>query len=341
MAGRVSVFSNSKVLAAAQAFVPAADEVWRLQRGGDAECQFFQRAVNHGQLITDNGTRQGIYVMSPSGKVLSRVNSLKAERVLTMMEEGLSAWEALPEDERHLPKDLDIQGEERWEDSRPTQGLLLERIVRDLPADGTPKGERATKWNRDTVWFSQEEVASIVAAAAAARTSDGGWGDVPEALAHRLASYCLVDNVYGQCIPFDRGDLLRVELQIRETIQDGGVRGYEWRGSTLATEDGQWTLGENLWTPKKLHPHAMETSIRGRAHYDTRAEVFLGLELVALGRRSGFTELNSRRFRPEPGGIGFLFRLDQRQWAPAPTFLSLYDAAWVKKPQSGRELRRD
>lgn len=341
MAGRVSVFSNPKVLAAAKAFVPAADEVWRLQRGGDAECQFFQRAVNGGKLITDNGTRQGIYVMAPSGKVLARVNSLKADAVLAMMEKGLAAWEALPEEQRKLPRQVTIQGDERWEDSRPEKGLLLERIVRDLPADATPGGARATKWNRDTLWFSQEEVQAIIDAAAAARGSEEGWADVPEALAHRLASYCLVDNVYGQCIPFDRGDLLRVQLQVRETLQDGAMRGYEWRGSTLAVEDGKWILGENLWTPKTLHPHALETMIHGRAHYDTRTETFLGFELVALGRRSGFTELNSRRFRPEPGGIGFLFRMEQRQWAPAPTFLSLYDANWVKKPQSGRELRRD
>jgi len=63
-----------------ESFVPAADEVWRLQRGGDEECLFFQRAVNGGKVITDNRTRQGIYVMSPSGKTLARVNSLDAEK---------------------------------------------------------------------------------------------------------------------------------------------------------------------------------------------------------------------------------------------------------------------
>jgi len=344
------VFSNPQVLAAAKAFLPAADEVWRLQRGGDAECLFFQRAVNGGKPIVDNGTRQGIYVMAPSGQVLARVNSLKAEAVLAMMEKGLAAWKALPEEARHLPEEADIHGAERWEDSRPQDGLLLERFVRDLPPEGKPDGTRATRWNRDSVWFSREEVSSIIAAATAdppveestsEKAFDDGWQPIPHALAARLASFVLVDNVYGQCIPFDAGDLQGVQLEIRPTIQDGSVQGFAFRGHTLASEDGKWILGDNLWTPHELHPHALETTLAGNAAFDHRSGSFVRFELLALGRRSGYTELNSRRFRPQPGGIGFLFRLDRREWIPAPTFLSLYGADWVKPPQTGRELLRD
>lgn len=332
------MFSDPRVAEAATAFIPAADEVWRLQRGGDAECRFFQRAVNGGALITDNGTRQGIYVMAPSGKVLARVNSLKPDRVLTMMETGLAAWDALPEEERHLATDANLEGEERWEDSRPQAGLLLSRIVRDLPPEGAADGTRATRWNRDTLWFSKEEVEQLVKAA---RDTPADWVPLPRPFARRLACFTFVDNVYGQCIPFDMQDLSHLQLEVRWEAEDDDSLHLRFRGQTLAVEDGAWQLGDNLWKPKRMHPHALETTLLGSGTFDLHSRSFTVFELLALGRRSGFTELNSRRFRPEPGGIGYLIELDRRPWSAAPTYLALYEADWVQKPASGRELRKD
>jgi hypothetical protein len=317
-------------------FLPTADEVWRLQRGGDEECLFFQRAVNGGKVITDNGTRQGIYVMSPSGKTLARVNSLNAEKVLTMMKEGLAKWETMPDQERWLPDGFTLQGAERWESSLPKDGLRLERIVRDIPEDGSLDGERQAKSNVDSVWFSKDEVWSILEAAA-----KGGWQPLPTKLAQRLACFSLVDNVYGQCIPFDPADLQTLDLEVRLLASKNLVAQFEFRGRTLAVEDGAWGFSNSMWKPKKNHPHAMQTTLLGWAELDLVKQKFSSFDLLALGRRSGFTELNSRRFRPEPGAIGFSFHLDSRPWAPAPTFLSLYDAGWVKAPSLGRELFRD
>ncbi|MGB0951660.1 MAG: hypothetical protein ACPG31_00400 [Planctomycetota bacterium] len=334
----MSVFSDPRIAELSKAFLPAADEVWRLQRGGDAECQFFQRAVNGGKLITDNGTRQGIYVMAPSGEVLARVNSLKADRVLQMMQEGLAAWEALPEERRHLASDTRLEGEERWEDSRPTEGLLLSRIVRDLPVEGTVDGTRATRWNRDTLWFSKEEVEQLVKDA---RDRPADWVPLPRAFARRLACFTFVDNVYGQCIPFDMEDVTQMQLEVRWESEDDDNLHLRFRGRTAAAEDGEWRLGENLWKPKNMHAHALETTMLGSGTFDLHSRSFVAFEMLALGRRSGFTELNSRRFRPEPGGIGFLIQLDRRAWSAAPTFIALYEADWVKPPTKGRELTKD
>lgn len=317
-------------------FTPAADEVWRLQRGGDEECLYFQRAVNGGKVITDDGTRQGIYVMSPSGKTLARVNSLNPERVLSMMKEGLAAWKLLPEKERWLPDNFELRGEERWESSMPINGLHLERIVRDLPKNGKVDGERSAKSNVDSVWFSQEEAASIMAAA-----SVDAWHPLPKNIGQRLACFSLVDNVNGQCIPFDLEDLVKVELEVRLLHTTGSIAALEIRGHTLATEDGKWGFDNLTWKPKTNHPHGVETTLLGYAEYDLVKNAFQTFDLLALGRRHGFTELNSRRFRPEASRIGYAFRLDQRAWAPAPTFLSLYDADWVIAPSSGRELMPD
>ncbi len=336
MAGRESVFSKPEIVQVAQQFVSAADEVWRLQRGRNSECQFFQRAVNKGQLITDNGTRQGIYVFAASGELLTRLNSLNAERVLDKLNEGLAAWEALPKADRAGPPEADYLGEERWEGSRPTDGLLLTRVARDLPPSGEPDGARAKRWNRDSVWFSAAEVAELI------HTLDATdeWRALPRPFARRLACFALVDNVYGQCIPFDLEDASTLELEARCTSRGPDKLELEFRGHTLLVEDGNWTLGENLWKPKTMHPHAMETTSLGSGSFDLQSGQFTDFQWLALGRRSGYTELNSRRSRPEPGAIGFSFSLEPRSWPPAPTFLALYESDWVQSPVLGRELRK-
>ncbi|MEO0661018.1 MAG: hypothetical protein AAFZ87_05735, partial [Planctomycetota bacterium] len=305
--------------------------------GGDSECQLFQRAVNGGELITDNGTRQGIYVMTGAGRLLSRGNSLKADRVLGILERGLAAWDALPAEER-TPRASGAQtaAEERWERSRPGDGLVLTRVVRDLPPAGGVDGERPRRWNRDALWFSKDEVRALVDAVQA--RPDGA--PVPDVFTRRLVELALVDNVRGQCIPFEPNDVRRARLDVRRVEGEEGSLELTFEGTTLAVEDGEWALGESIWKPRKLHPHAMETRLLGRATYDVAADRFTAFELVALGRRSGFTELNSRRFDPEPRGIGFAITLDHRPWAAAPAFIALYEGDWVQRPRLGRELTK-
>ncbi|MCZ6598538.1 MAG: hypothetical protein O7B99_12925, partial [Planctomycetota bacterium] len=107
------------MIAMAKRFVCAADEVWRLQRGSEADCVFFQRMVNGGERITDRGTRQGTWVCAPGGVVLARVSSRDIDHVLATLERGLDAWDELPDDLKRIPADAGIEPEHRWEHNRP------------------------------------------------------------------------------------------------------------------------------------------------------------------------------------------------------------------------------
>ena len=63
-------------------FIPATDEVWRLQGVVDKDASIFQEMANKGHYSRVGGSRQGIYVCTPKGDLLSSINSLDADLVL-------------------------------------------------------------------------------------------------------------------------------------------------------------------------------------------------------------------------------------------------------------------
>ncbi len=111
--------------------------------------------ADRGHYRESGTTRQGIYVCSPSGKLLASINSLDPGEVAQTLDSGLAAWSELPDSERHLPANFAAQREARWEQRLPRDGLILESVNREL-ADATLPDERqrSDRWNRDHVWFS-------------------------------------------------------------------------------------------------------------------------------------------------------------------------------------------
>ena len=103
-AGR-SVWSDIEIIGLSEEFVTAADETWRLQRGSDPECRFFQSFADVGHYRGEGTTRQGIYCCTPSGRVLGSVNTTNPQRMRRMLEGALERWAAMPKSERYLDED--------------------------------------------------------------------------------------------------------------------------------------------------------------------------------------------------------------------------------------------
>ena len=335
MAGRASAWSDPRVLELARQFVPAADEVWRLQRGADPECLFFQRAVNGGKPITDDGTRQGIWVIAPGGKLLAHVNSANPEHVAGMLEKGLAAWHELPAAERRLSAEATIEPTHRWDSFAPQDGLILERIVRDLPASLDPAEAPRRPWNRDFAWFTKDEARAWLPA----DPQPGAVQAVPAASVERLARFHLVDNVRGQTIPYAAEDLELAALTAKVLVRNGSLVELALAGEVRAVTDGTWKLGDNLWKPGRFDPHGIEIRLIGRAVYDLDREAFIEFELLSLGNRFGKTVMNGRHRDPDPAPIGFHFQLAAAGRSIAPTFVAIYEVPWIPLPQQGRELR--
>ena len=310
------------MIALATQFVPATDEVWRLQRGSDPECRFFQAMADKGHYGGRPGaSRQGIYICSPSGELLASLNSNRPERVLQAMQDGLQAWEQLPAEARRIPPANEFQPDHRWEASYPDQGLVLTMVTRDLPTSGDATAAPATKWNRDYVWFSRTEAREWFASP----PQLGARHSVPESLVFRLARLHLVDTVKGQTQRFSRQQVTgTIETEVLQQ-QDGRVE-LAIRGETEAEAPPRG---------RRSSAHGVATRLIGTATYDLQSAAFVAFELVAVGKRWGYTRYNGRRRDSDSGPLGFVFSLAPKE-APrvAPTFIYAYDVDWVRRPET-------
>jgi hypothetical protein len=319
--GRRSVWSDPRIIQLTKQFVPAADEVWRLQQGSDPECVFFQQMAEHGHYGGRPGTtRQGIYVCSPSGKFLSSINSNDPNRVLAMLERGLKAWEELPADEKRLSPNSAIKPRHRWENSFPKDGLVLSMITRDLPADCDPSKPCAPRWNQDRVWFSKDEARQWLPR----EPKPGDKHPLPQELVSRLARLHLVDTVNGQSSPFWPGEVTGSQIATEVLERTGGRVKFKITGTTK---------GDGQARGPRASVHGVETRILGHATYDLDKDAFVEFEMVALGTRWGRTELNGRRRDPDSSPVGFVFELALADAPPvAPAFIRNYDVPWVTRP---------
>ena len=310
------------MLKLAERFVPAADEVYRMQNlktGTDPECRLFQKFAEQGHYRRPNATRQGTYCVSPSGILLGSLNSNDPKRIADLMEKSLAKWATLKREERLLPDDprkqlADIKRPERY---YPEDGLVLNVTSRDMPRDKaqanpTRASWRELAWNQDFAWFTKAEARQFVPALALV----GKKQDLPALLLHRLACTHLVDNVRGQTSPFAESQVKKARLSTEVTAVDGDVISLRLEGETRTEMEGR-------------REHGLDMRLLGKAMFDRATGRFRTFELVAVGSRWGSTQLNGRRGDTDAAPIGILFTLAEdspcERVAPAfsrhPTYL--------------------
>ncbi len=313
-------------------FVIATDEVWRLQTQDDPECLFFQRMAEQGHYGGRPGrTRQGIYVCTPGGKLLSSINSNDPQRVLAMLRRGWHKWQSLPSAQRQLPAAADLRPQHRWEDSYPAEGLVLSMFTRDLPLTCDVQAERCGKWNRDFSWFSSSEARQWLPT----EPQLGDHHELPAPLTSRLARFHLVDVARGQTSPFTWDQVAGSRMWTRVLDRQGDRVELEIRGQTESAAPGDKRNLPGLAIDRGDTEHGIHAQLYGRATYDLGQKRFTQFDLVALGTRWGRTRFNGRHGDPESASpIGWVFRLSTATTPRvAPGFVAYYEAPWLQRPR--------
>jgi hypothetical protein len=322
------------VVRLAASFVPAADEVGRLQRGQDDECQRFQVLAEQGHYAgrtQPSNTRQGIYAAAPSGKLLASINTRDPAAMAAMLRRALEAWEALPREER-LGPELPAVAPPRWESRYPANGLVLRSVVRDVEREELPDDWRAEAWNQDFAWFTAEEALALLP-----EPKVGAERVWPAELARRLARCHLVDSVRGQTPAFQRHEVELAEIRSRVVRVTPERMELELLGSARTVARGRWPVGnfadqdtpleqERGFACELLGRASYEFPFRGRFRPFGRG--FESFELVAVGTRLGGTQFNARGDDLAPAPMGVSFTLAGASPAERVAPALIWDYGW-------------
>jgi len=290
-----------------------------------AEGELFVKVAEQGHYAgrtEPTDTRQGIYALAPSGRLLASLNTRSAEEVVAMLDRARAAWERLPGGERYLPSEqLAAGGGWRWLERYPEDGLVLRVHSRDLPRESAPDDWRAEASNRDYAWFLAEEAASFVPHP----LEVGAQRVVDEPLVRRLARLSFVDNVRGQVPVFEPEHVERARLTCVVTAIDGERVALELHGECRAVARGTWPISgfDDMHSPT-AQERGVAVRCLGRATWDGGARRFSSFELVALGERWGATQYNGRADDRAPTGIGYALVLAGERERVAPSAIWAY-----------------
>lgn len=289
-------------------FVPAADEVHRLQVGKDPEAKMFQIVAEQGHYggrTVPTNTRQGTYALTPSGKFLASVNSNDPKLMAAMLSAALQAWSKMSRDERLGEADPSMVAASaaRFERLYPEKGLVMRIVSRDLQRAETPSDWRAGAFNLDYAWFTEAEARHFLPT----EPSLGQVHEVPRHLVSRLTRLHFVDNVRGQTTAFEESGVQVAQLRSTVTAVRGREVTLRLSGNSLASAKGRWSIdGSRDMNSASEQARGVDLQLLGKATFDLRSGRFVTFELVAAGKRWGSTQYNARRDDPGPSPIGYV-----------------------------------
>jgi hypothetical protein len=326
IAGRASAFSDPDVLKMAREdFVPVTADDWYQRRRQDAEGEFFRKVASQGPRKGEGGsTRQGIYVLTADGELLSYKNAGQlADVTREELRRALDKFRRLPANRRE-PGAVTVGDPGKLDPNYtripPPGGLVVRVHARILDrrdgelCKGTCKTLGGDRASRDFLWMTRDEVRSL----APAKAEVGFAYDVPAKVRDRVVRFHLVDNTRGEPNFWTEEDVrrARMTLTVAETSPAGVVLRLD--GEALLATDAD---------PAKAD-RGYEVRLRGTLRYRPDNQTIDRFDVAALGEHWG-EGTYTRRARPGRTLLGVAFGPVAGD-APADRV----------PPQAAREVRR-
>ena len=221
MAGRCLAFSSSKIQKLLiEHFIPVTGDDWYQRRRQDAEGEFFRKVSDQGPRGGEgDGTRQGLYCFTASGKLLGFRNAADPGLVERLLKESLAAWKDLPSSERVPRHELEAYHEPDADYDRPLpkDALVLRVHSRELDERAPGKwkvapggASRVASVSLDHLWLRKEEWEELLPTL----PQPGQRVKVPGVVARRIARFHLVDATRGEPPMWESEEIQRLELEL-------------------------------------------------------------------------------------------------------------------------------
>jgi hypothetical protein len=283
-----------------------------------------RRGETSALLSQDTCHTQGMYVLTPSGKVLGMVHQWsRPDLYVALMRRGLARWKQLSPKERRLAKTPDRNegrlGDVMRADLFPRDGLVLTEITRALPYEPLvgPRYKEIIashpKYCRlDHAWLRKDEARQFLPE----KIEKGASQRLPRTVLDRLVRFHLGTNTDTIAGPFGEDTIKEARLTVVVVGVTGDRAECRLEGRTVV--DGPQDSAD-----RKNSGYA--SNLLGRAVYDLKAERFVEFDLVALGiRHHGGNEV--RKDTPNPIPLGVLLTLSGQSQVShfPPAYLERY-----------------
>src|SRR5262245_13182747 len=284
-------------------FVAVTADDWYQRRRQDAEGEFFRKVANQGPRKGEGGaTRQGIYVLTADGELLSWKNAgQNAEVTREELKRALGKFAKLPESRRKPgavefgePGKLDPM----YGRTPPVGGPIVRVHTRILDRTGDEYCKGACKTTggdaaaRDFLWLTMAEVRSL----APAKSDAGFTYEMPKKVADRIVQFHLVDNTRGEPPFWTREQVRRAKLTL--TVVRATADGIELRldGDALLATDADTARADRGYDVK----------LRGELRYLPTKQSIDRFDIAAIGEHWGEGTF-TRGSRPGRSLVGVAF----------------------------------
>lgn len=211
MLDRASSFSSPEIIRLLQTrFIPVAIDQAYHRRQKDNEGRFYQKIANQSPRKIGSGTTQGHYVATAGGRFLGYNNHRSPERALRMIRHALAEFQpkATAAIEPGRPDRRQVY-------QAPKGGLVVRVHTKVLggyePTENQWRQIFQTNLGRDNLWIRADEHRALIA------------GQLPESLILRIARFHLVDNTRGEPPMWNKEDLKRHRLKLKDGVLTGEI----------------------------------------------------------------------------------------------------------------------
>ena len=305
------------MVALTEPFIPAADEVEKLEFGNDAANQFYKKiATRH---IPGLRSTQGTYIVTPSGILLRSIHRIEEADLVAFLENGLEQYRKLSKQARLGTRAF---GSVKATSLYPEQGLALKVILRKFYVQ-KPVGREAigmVERNRDFAWYKKEEARRFLPAT----PKIGDVHSVPKHLVERLARFHFTDTVRAFADPYPARCVREAWLKASVLEVNDGIVNIRFNGVVRSAQNDTPRFG--LLSMRGRLPRRPERSFQadllGYATFDLKIQRFTKFELVALGTQQGGGERSSPA--RVPIGVAMTLARDTPMERVEPLRLKMY-----------------
>ena len=318
MRTRQLVCNDPEVLRRLDRFVPAIGHPgkYREARKDVLEYKLLYGAMMQTSFASEMGRWhvQGLYVITPSGKLLSGSNNVTDPAVTVReMDKGLEKYAAMPREERLLaaaPDPARDRVRSASDDLKPpVDGLILRMASRGLPAEGlTSNDTRHQSFVKlEHVWYTQKEARAFVPT----ELRVGAKMAVKPAAFRRLAQLYL--GVYVQ------PNITWVPEDIKEATLTAEV-------AAITPESVDIVFSGRCRMDSAGSKRKFEADLIGEATFRLRSQTFSAFDLLAVGSHTLGAWDKTDEGVPRTTPMGVLFSLNGKNLNDqiAPEYHALY-----------------